>query len=99
MSSKLAECATPQTQSQCDKMDMDESETSFVAAPDRSCCFANAPLPVSQFKASGLSIASVPSVTPSHVGAAPRVRDAQPAVIVLAPSPPHLQALLCTFLI
>src|SRR5215831_1286727 len=43
-SSKLAECATPQTQSQCDKMNTEDSGPHFVPTPAKSCCFARAPL-------------------------------------------------------
>jgi len=99
LSSKLAECATPQTQSQCDKMNMHESGTHFVAAPDGSCCFAKAPLPVSQYKSSDLSLASAREVAPGPIGDAPHVQNMYPAVSVQDTSPPGLQSLLCTFLI
>jgi len=98
-SSKLAECATPQTQSECDKMNMNESGTRFVASPDRSCCFAKAPLPVSQYKSSDLALASAHAVVPDPIGIAPHVQNIYQAVSPHDTSPPGLQSLLCTFLI
>src|SRR5215472_10834737 len=41
-SSKIAECATPQTKSRCDQMNMDESIPKVAAAPNASCCSVNA---------------------------------------------------------
>src|SRR5947209_20330459 len=63
LTSKLAECATPQTRSQCDQMNMDESGTQLVTAPDTSCCFVSkAPIPELQYKATDLSLAAPVSV-------------------------------------
>jgi fermentation-respiration switch protein FrsA (DUF1100 family) len=97
--SKLAECATPKTQSQCDKMNMDESGTQLVAASVTSCCFiSRAPIPQLQFKASDLSLtAPIAVLDPTHD--TPRIQRLLPVLIVQDLSPPTLQSLLCTFLI
>ncbi|HXJ05058.1 MAG TPA: hypothetical protein VNH65_08170 [Candidatus Acidoferrum sp.] len=99
VSSKLAECATPQTQDQCDKMDMDESGTHFAATPDTSCCLLKAPLPVSQYKSSDLSFPATLEVASAPIGIAPLVHNIYPAVSIQDISPPGRQSLLCTFLI
>lgn len=98
-SSKLAECATPETQSRCDQMDMGEGGSSIAAAPDTSCCYtSNAPLSESQYKAPDLSLAEAP-VGLGTTWEFPRVEEQGPADVVQDLSPPRLQSLLCTFLI
>src|SRR6266571_1324842 len=90
LTSQLAECATPQTQPQCDQMNMDESGTQLVAAPDTSCCLVS--------KAPDLSPAApVPVLDPA--GDTLRIQRLQPVLIVEDLSPPSVQSLLCTFLI
>jgi hypothetical protein len=99
LSSKLAECATPKTQSQCDQMNMDESGTQLVAASDTSCCFiSKAPIPQLQYKVSELSLAAAIAVLDS-TGDTPRIQLLPPVLMVQNLSPPSLQSLLCTFLI
>ena len=99
-SSKLAECASPKTQSRCDQMNMDESGIQLVAAPDTSCCLAsNAPLPESQYKASDLSLTWGFETVPDPMGDRPRVQQLPPVLLEQDLSPPPLQSLLCTFLI
>ena len=99
LSSKLAECATPKTQTQCDQMNMDESGTQFVAAPDASCCVASkAPIPQIQYRASDLSLV-VPIAILDPTGDSPRIQRLPPVLIVQDLSPPSVQSLLCTFLI
>jgi hypothetical protein len=99
LSSKLAECATPKTQSRCDQMNMDESGTQLVATSDTSCCFiSKAPIPQLQYKASGLSLAA-PIAIPDPTPDTPRIQRVPPALIVQDLSPPTLQSLLCTLLI
>lgn len=98
-SSKLAECATPKAQSQCDQMNMDESGTQLVAASDTSCCVVSkAPIPQLQYKATDLSLARVIAVL-DLAGVTPRVQRLAPVLIGQNLSPPTLQSLLCTFLI
>jgi hypothetical protein len=99
LSSKLAECATPKTQSRCDQMNMDESGKQLIAASDTSCCFiSKAPIPQLQYKASDLSLAA-PIAVLDPTGDAPRIQFLLPVLTVQDLSPPSLQSLLCTFLI
>jgi hypothetical protein len=99
LTSKLAECATPKTQSQCDKMNMDESAIQLVVASDTSCCIvSSAPIPQFQSKATDLSLAARIEVLDS-TGDTPRIQQLPPALIVQDVLSPPLQSLLCTFLI
>ena len=99
LSSKMAECATPESQSRCNHMNMDESGTRLVAASDASCCLiSKAPIPQLQYKASDLSLAT-PVVVIDPTADAPRSQPLLPAEIVQDLSPPPLRSLLCTFLI
>lgn len=99
-SSKLAECATPQTDSQCTKMNTEESgPPHFAAAQDQSCCVARAPLPLTQYKAFALSVLAGPSAILDLLTAGRPSRDARPAPSNRDLSPPRIQSLLCTFLI
>ncbi len=99
LTSQLAECATPKTQSRCDQMDMDESGTQLVTASDTSCCFVSkAPIPELQPKSSALSLAA-PIAVLDPTGDTPRRQRLLPVVIVHDLSPPSLQSLFCTFLI
>ena len=98
-SSKLAECATPKTQPQCEQMNIGESGTQLVPASDTSCCsISQAPIPQSQYKASGLSRV-VPIAALDPTGDTPRFQGVPPVLIVQDLSPPSVQTLLCTFLI
>jgi hypothetical protein len=96
---KPAECATPKTQSRCDRMKMDETGTQLVTASDTSCCFVSkAPIPELQPKAPELSLsASIAVLNPT--ADTPHVQRLVPRRIVQDPSPPSLQSLLCIFLI
>src|SRR5713101_1735861 len=99
-SAKPAECATPKTQTRCDRMNMDEGETRAVASAGTSCCYVSqAPLPESQYKAYGLSLTAIPSVIRGALLEPPAAGNQGPAVVVQDPSPPPLQSFLCTFLI
>lgn len=98
-SSKQAECATPQTDSLCSKMNTEESRPHFAAAQDQSCCLARTPLPLTQYKASALSVLAGPSAVLDLVTAGRPSRDARPAPSNRDLSPPRIQSLLCTFLI
>jgi hypothetical protein len=80
-------------------MNMDESGTQLAPASDPSCCFISpAPIPQSQYKASGLSLAA-PIAVLDQPGDTPRVEVLPPFLVVKYLSPPPLQSLLCTFLI
>jgi hypothetical protein len=99
LSSKLAECATPKTQSQCAQMNMDESGTQLVAASDPSCCLiSKAPIPQLQYKASDLFLAA-PIAVLDPTGDTPRIQLLPPVLMVQDLSPPSVQSLLCIFLI
>ncbi len=99
LNSKLAECATPKTQSQCDQMNMDETGTQLVPASNASCCrISKAPIPQLQCKASDLCLA-VPIVVLDPTGDTPRIKHSMPVPVAQNLSPPRLQSLLCIFLI
>ena len=100
VSSKMAECATPQTQSQCDQMGMDDGAATFAAPPSSSCCFLSAaPLPATLQKVSDLSVARAPIVVLGTAWKPQETQEQRPAQIEQALSPPSLQSVLCTFLI
>jgi hypothetical protein len=99
-SSKVAECATPKTESRCNEMNMDGSGARVSAAPDMSCCFVlKSPVLESQYKPSSLSLKGAPAVLGDLMGDTVRVQPALPALVAQDLSPPPLQSLLCTFLI
>ena len=99
LTSKLAECATPKAQSQCDQMNMNEIGTQLVAASDTSCCVvSNAPVPQLQYKASNLSLAAPIAVLDLTIET-PHTRHLPLVLIVQDISPPSVQSLLCTLLI
>ncbi len=99
LSSAMAECAAPGAQSQCDQMDLHEGQGRLAAPPDLSCCLAQAPVPVSQYQAPEVAVASVPAVAPEPILSVFFARDLHAFVPVQDTSPPGLQSLLCTFLI
>jgi hypothetical protein len=100
LSSKAAECATPQTAERCDRMDMENSGIKVSAAPNASCCaLSQAPVPASQQNPSQASPVSVHAIVSESVWMSlPLLREGLPHA---APdvSPPLLQSFLCTFLI
>jgi hypothetical protein len=99
LSSKLAECEAPKTQSQCNQMSMDESGTQLVAASDTSCCFiSKAPTPQLQSKASDISL-DAPIAVLDSTGDASGIQRLLAVFIVQDLSPPSFQSFLCTFLI
>jgi len=98
--SKMAECATPQTKSRCNQMNMDESIPKVAAAPNASCCsLSNAPLSATRQKMSELSLAAFPIVVLGSEWKLLRTKEQRPTQIEQALSPPPLQSVLCTFLI
>jgi hypothetical protein len=79
---------------------MDDVGTQLAASSDKSCCVVSGvPLPESQYKASELSLASLPNADSVSTGDIPRVRQLFPVVLGQDSSPPSFQSLLCTFLI
>ncbi|MBS1842494.1 MAG: hypothetical protein JSS69_16795 [Acidobacteria bacterium] len=99
LTSKLAECATPQTQSQCDNMNMNQDDAPVLKASQTSCCIlSGAPIPQSQHKTFELS-AELATVGLDQPIDSPRMQPPLPFSVVQNPSPPSLQSLHCTFLI
>ena len=99
LTSKLAECATPQTQSQCDNMNMNKSDAPVLKASEKSCCIlSGAPIPQSQQKTFELS-AALATVGLDRPIDSPRTEPLPPISVVQNPSPPSFQSLHCTFLI
>ena len=99
LTSKLAECATPQTQSQCDNMNMNESDAPVLKASEKSCCIlSGGPIPQSHHKTFELSAELAPVGLDQPIGS-PRTQPLPPFSVVQNPSPPSFQSLHCTFLI
>ena len=99
VSSKMAECATPKTESRCDQMNMGECGIQLVAASETSCCvISKAPIPQLQPKESGISLAA-PFAVLDRTGDTLRIQQLPPVLIAQDVSPPSVQSLLCTFLI
>ena len=99
LTSKLAECATPQTQSQCDNMNMNKSDAPVLKASEKSCCIlSGAPIPQSQHKTFELS-AELATIGFDRPIDSPRTQPLPPFSVVQNPSPPSFQSLHCTFLI
>lgn len=97
--SPLTECATPQTQSQCDHMNMEESGIRLSSASAASCCdLSKAPVPQAKHEKLGVPLAlRVAAVNFSY---SIPVVDPVPFVSLAKDiSPPPEQSRLCTFLI
>ena len=99
LSSKMAECAEPKTQSPCDQMHHPSTGTQLTRSSDESCCVASqAPLPELQFKGVEAGPAVIVAATENTL-AVPSTRPYNILLVVEYPSPPAFQSLLCTFLI
>jgi len=99
-SARPAECATPQTESQCDQMNADASGPQLAAAPSTSCCVVSrAPLPESQTKPTEFSLSPTHAVLPDRTWDLPGSDNEGLPDVARDVSPPSLQPLLCTFLI
>ena len=99
-SSQQVECATPATQSECDQMNMDDTDTNAAPVMDTSCCRpSSAPVPVSLQGSTELSLTSIPAHFVDSRWQLPQVEVQRPASIAKVFSPPPLHSLLCTFLI
>ena len=98
-SSLVTDCASAETQSQCDQMDMGTHSSPALAASTVSCCaVSQAPVPETK------SAPSIPALEqgPATISAlAVKVVNFERGhlVDVRRASPPPLQSLLCTFLI
>lgn len=96
----VAECASPQAQPECDRMDMGTESVPKVTAPAAPCCVGSqAPLPEAKNEL------SVPTGEPDFATViVPAAEDLTFETTNLSEvphdvSPPPLQPLLCTFLI
>ncbi len=99
-SSKAAECATPQTEARCDRMDMENSGVKVSAAPNASCCaLSQAPIPASQQNSSQVSLVSLHAIVSKSVWLSLPLLRERPSHAAPDVSPPLLQSFLCTFLI
>lgn len=97
--SPLTECATAQTQSQCDHMNMEKNGVRLSAAPSASCCdLSKAPAPqTNDEKLSAPLAAHVAVVNLTYD--IPAVHRMPFVSVAKDISPPPAQSLLCTFLI
>ena len=99
-SSTEGNCASAQTQSQCDKMDMGEHAAQSMTAGSTSCCVVSqAPLPESKTEASKTTVKLELAATLTSVTNAEIPQNVHPRSVPQKPSPPPLRSLLCTFLI
>jgi hypothetical protein len=100
LSSKAGECATPQTEARCERMEMEDSWIKVSAAPDASCCgLSQAPVPESQQNPSQTFLVSALAVVSKSVWTSlPRLWERR-SHAVQDISPPLLHSFLCTFLI
>ncbi len=102
VSSQPGECAAPQTDTQCERMGMNQGEgPSVEVSPEsKTCCaISEAPLPEAQTWTGSFAVAAAPALAASVVVATQPLESAWSADIALDSSPPPLQSLLCTFLI
>jgi len=99
-SSKGAECSTSKTESRCNEMDMGDTQTKVLAAPDASCCdLSRAPVPESQQNAFKSSPIVVPHVVHDDASIASAIHGERQRLTEHDISPPLQQSFLCTFLI
>ena len=100
--SQTSECATPQTETHCERMGMEQAEKAPVAfsGASKTCCvISEAPLPEAQTWAGSFSVAAPPTAALSAMVATQPVERRWPRDVVQDLSPPPLRSLLCTFLI
>jgi hypothetical protein len=95
-----ADCVRPASEQHCNQMDRMSPPQNIKAASGRSCCqVAQAPVPEAQNKiAAPEAGANVILAESFAVPPAQPVESADPANTTVV-SPPHLQSLLCVFLI
>jgi hypothetical protein len=98
--SQPSECATPQTETHCERMGMDETEGPSVSPASKTCCLiSEAPLPDAQHRAGNLPAMAVSALDSSAAPVIIRLEDARPLEVLQDFSSPPIQPLLCTFLI
>jgi len=95
-----SECATPQTETRCERMGMDQAEGPSVSASSKTCCaLSKAPLPDAQSGSAGMALATALASASNVFVAIPVVQSTWSHDLLPDLSPPPLQPLLCTFLI
>lgn len=99
-SAKAAECAKPETKSECNRMDMGTTAAKISPAPSTSCCdLSRAPVPESQQKAFGVDLTAISHTVRSATEMIAPVYRVDSYATEQDISPPLLQSFLCTFLI
>jgi len=99
--SRASECMTPQTKTDCERMEMDQQEepSAKVSAGSKTCCVASeAPAPEAQTWSGSFSAVAVPALVSNIFVATQPFEPSWSRVASLDCSPP-LQSVLCTFLI
>lgn len=98
--SQPSECATPQTETRCDQMGMNQAEDPSVSPTSKTCCvISEAPLPDAQSNAGELPATAGSALDSSAAPEIVRLENARPLEALQDFSSPPLQPLLCTFLI
>src|SRR5713101_3502331 len=98
--SQPSECATPQTETRCERMGMDQAEGPSVSPSSKTCCvLSKAPLPDAQTRTGDLSVADAPTTVSNIILATPASERTLPLDLLPDLSPPPLLPLLCTLLI
>ena len=99
-SSTAGDCASMETQSQCDKMDMGEHAAQSITPRSPSCCVVSqAPLPESKTEASKTTVKLELAAALAPVINVENPENVHPLNVPQELSPPPLRSLLCTFLI
>jgi hypothetical protein len=102
LNSQPSECATPQTETHCDGMGMEQTEKppGTISNASKTCCaVSEAPLPEAQTWAGSFSVATAPAAAASIAVATRPLATGWSNDAKQDLSPPPLQSLLCTFLI
>jgi hypothetical protein len=98
--SQPSECATPQTETHCERMGMEQAERLSVSPGSKTCCvLSEAPLPEAQSNAGELQATAGSALDASSAPLIVRHGSKQPVEALQDFSSPPLQTLLCTFLI
>ena len=100
VSSRMAECATLERQSECNQMSTHEGIMNGAGTPNGSCCSLSAdPVPATRHKPFEASLADDAALFVEVTRELPNRREQRPVQIEHTLSPPPLQSLLCIFLI
>lgn len=98
--SQPSECATPQTETHCERMGMEQTERPSVLPASKTCCvISEAPVPEAQSNAGQLQVTAGSALDANSAPVIVRLESKQPVEALQDFSSPPLQPLLCTFLI